>query len=523
MNKRLLTVGLIGAMFLAVGGCAKKAEPVAARPEAPKITTVPLVKAPERSQHFMAVNRQLELGGTLYGYVDVDGDMAKLAKSLNDVLGQVAAAQPAAAPFLKQDYAALFATLGFTDVVAAGFSSVPDETGYFRNRTFFYIPGTRHGLLAGLGRAPGPFVRLGLAPADTDAYFESEIDLPSMYATIKEVVTKVGGAEVSASFEAKLKQTSDATAFSLYNFINGLKGRVAMVVRLDGERELRLPAKGNQGLVLPAISLLICVDGVAASVEPTLAKSPQFKMRQEGELKLYEFGPPLPLQGVRPIFAIDGNTLYLATSLEYLKECRSAGPTGLGAQPMFLEALKQVGPEGNGLGYVSPHFFQSLRKLETLNPKMPEQQKQLLGMVLRSMPETDRPLVTVRRNLPDGILVQSYWNRSLKQDVATLAVYNPVTIGMMAAMAIPAFQKVRTASQEKAVLNNLRQLSAAADQYYLEHGVESATFDALVGPKAYIKRIMPVDGEDYRTITFKQGKPLQVMVPSLRKIVKYGP
>ncbi|MBW8781797.1 MAG: type II secretion system protein [Verrucomicrobia bacterium] len=46
-----------------------------------------------------------------------------------------------------------------------------------------------------------------------------------------------------------------------------------------------------------------------------------------------------------------------------------------------------------------------------------------------------------------------------------------VIIGLLAAMAIPAFQKVRVASQDKAVLNNARQLGAAADQYFLENGV----------------------------------------------------
>jgi len=35
-----------------------------------------------------------------------------------------------------------------------------------------------------------------------------------------------------------------------------------------------------------------------------------------------------------------------------------------------------------------------------------------------------------------------------------------VIIGLLAAMAIPAFQKVRQSSQDKAVLNNARQLSA---------------------------------------------------------------
>ena len=48
-----------------------------------------------------------------------------------------------------------------------------------------------------------------------------------------------------------------------------------------------------------------------------------------------------------------------------------------------------------------------------------------------------------------------------------------VIIGLLAAMAIPAFQKVRQSSQDKAVLNNARQLSAGADQYFLENGVST--------------------------------------------------
>src|SRR6187431_2878117 len=56
-----------------------------------------------------------------------------------------------------------------------------------------------------------------------------------------------------------------------------------------------------------------------------------------------------------------------------------------------------------------------------------------------------------------------------------------VIIGLLAAMAIPAFQKVRTSSQDKAVLNNARQLAAAADQYFLENGVSSVSQGSLVG------------------------------------------
>jgi hypothetical protein len=68
--------------------------------------------------------------------------------------------------------------------------------------------------------------------------------------------------------------------------------------------------------------------------------------------------------------------------------------------------------------------------------------------------------------------------------------------------------------QKRAILNNLRQLGAAADQYYLEHGTNHATLEQLVGPTAYVKAIVPVDGEDYSQIEFSQGKALTITTPN---------
>ena len=83
-----------------------------------------------------------------------------------------------------------------------------------------------------------------------------------------------------------------------------------------------------------------------------------------------------------------------------------------------------------------------------------------------------------------------------------------VIIGLLAAMAIPAFQKVRASSQDKAVTNNLRQLSAAADQYFLEKGVSSVASVDLVGTNStqYIKNVAPVAAETYSDI--QQGSPV---------------
>lgn len=63
-----------------------------------------------------------------------------------------------------------------------------------------------------------------------------------------------------------------------------------------------------------------------------------------------------------------------------------------------------------------------------------------------------------------------------------------VIIGLLAAMAIPAFNKVRETSQAKTCVNNLRQIASASDQYFLENGGQTTVaLTALVGVNEYIK------------------------------------
>jgi Zn-dependent protease with chaperone function len=57
-----------------------------------------------------------------------------------------------------------------------------------------------------------------------------------------------------------------------------------------------------------------------------------------------------------------------------------------------------------------------------------------------------------------------------------------VIIGLLAAMAIPAFQKVREQSQEKACINNMRILESAYDMYALENGEYATLMEELTVP-----------------------------------------
>src|SRR5476651_1960375 len=100
-------------------------------------------------------------------------------------------------------------------------------------------------------------------------------------------------------------------------------------------------------------------------------------------------------------------------------------------------------------------------------------------------------------------------NKSTKGFTLVEIMIVVVIIGLLAAMAIPAFQKVRSSSQDKAVLNNMRQIGAAADQYFLEYGTSTADLTSLVGSSAYVKALNTVANESY-PVAYTQGSPIIV-------------
>jgi hypothetical protein len=77
-------------------------------------------------------------------------------------------------------------------------------------------------------------------------------------------------------------------------------------------------------------------------------------------------------------------------------------------------------------------------------------------------------------------------------------------------------------SVDKAVLNNARQLAAAADQYYLENGVTSVARADLIGPTAYIRALNTVSGESYPT-HFAQGVTITITGIAGARTITYAP
>jgi hypothetical protein len=57
---------------------------------------------------------------------------------------------------------------------------------------------------------------------------------------------------------------------------------------------------------------------------------------------------------------------------------------------------------------------------------------------------------------------------------------------------------------EKMIMNNLRQLAIAVDQFFLDNGVNEAKWEQIVGPGKSIKELRSIDGEDYSKLVLRK-------------------
>jgi hypothetical protein len=75
---------------------------------------------------------------------------------------------------------------------------------------------------------------------------------------------------------------------------------------------------------------------------------------------------------------------------------------------------------------------------------------------------------------------------------------------------------------DKSVFGQLRLFAAAADQYYLEHGVTTVAYADLVGATNYIQAVHVVADEHYPAF-FTQGMPLTATGIAGTRTVTYAP
>lgn len=374
------------------------------------------------SPYFSRVNKHLDLGGEVFMYADVEGDLSAGA----DYLDRIIERTKKVSPDLKLDrihVKRLLEQLGLDQVLAIGLSSTQDGK-IFHNKSFLHHGNPRRGLLLLTGVPPRELEVARQAPADADMVFESDVRLKTLFALIEAIIKDVAGSEAKkllAGLDGKLSDTS----IGIRQLIGHLDTRLVGVLRIDPRRSFVVPSKGDT-LTIPGIDLLLSVDNMALlfdELQKSLGKIPGAMAATDGDLQLIEMDVPIPgAVGLKPLLAKDRTSgrLFFATSRTFLKEFladKTAAKKQLAAAPDFKRATAGFLEQANGLTYMSGTFLGKFADFVRPLGKKDKDVQTGIDFFLDFLPEAGIPFATQQVNLPDGLYYASNSTASHKSTI----------------------------------------------------------------------------------------------------------
>ncbi|MCB1097600.1 MAG: hypothetical protein KDN22_18655 [Verrucomicrobiae bacterium] len=425
-----------------------------------------------QSGHFAEVSKYLDLGGPFYGYVEVDGDVDRLGEQINELYG--ALSDTGEVP--PVDVREIINELGIGKIAALGASSVKTENG-FRNKTFFYIPDGRSGLLNLLGGDGEPLHYASLAPAGADIIVEQEVNLKALRDTAEKIVGKFDNQEIQESFEEMLETRIADLSFTVADFMGNANGRVIAVASIVADVPMPLPPDAPP---IPSIDVLLCVENAAwlfDSLEEkfiTEGEGP-FDYEEEGDFQKMKMQvPPDGSMGIyAPLLVKEKSTnrVFLASRQSYLDECLGTGAR-VSQDPEFVAAIDGLPVEGNAFSYASPEVYSEIQKITEMSmnqmggPGMggpPEAMVSAIQKLSSSfMPRLDGSgIAGVGQNLPNGLL---YIQNNAYSHKATIASAAVLPLAMIGGAAVPFYAMQQQQAQANFQMQQQMQMDQALGQ-----------------------------------------------------------
>ncbi len=450
------------------------------------------------SANFKDAQQYIDLDGSLMGYIDFEGDGEYIGTALNEIYREVQLNNLALA-FLPLDFNHLIDSLGFGSVKAFALSSKNVEPGLYRNRSVTLMQGEGTGLFDLSGTEASTFTAAKLAPGDATAALTVNIQLGSLKETAVALLQPMMGPAAETFVAEYLAEAIPSTNISYAEALDLLSGQWDGYWRQSGadlfENDVRFWLQlENAGELLHRVRPLVEEMGVSF-VEDAGRMVADFSnlMGDEAPFALF-------LES-----AEDGGPLLIYTDPEWTAASVGAALTD---QAAFQNLAGRL-PESAVSFYYDAgtdieHLLEMLEAFPAAAPYKTAVEKAvdlLVGGFLE-------PSMAVTYLDGDHWVSDAYAGYSTKRVVMTIPA--AFAIGIGSAAAIPAFNQVRTQSQEATVRNNLRMIASAADQYFLENGVTEVHIDELIGEGGYIRELKPVAGESYEGMAIKAGEPIRV-------------
>ena len=363
-------------------------------------------------KRFEEVASHLDMGGVLYGYVSLEGELSALGKTINSFISGMKEFDESVP---EVDVEALMRISGLDSISALGLSSIQLEQG-FRNKVYLHAPNGMKGVLSMFGDEGKPFEVLQIAPAGADVVIQQDIKLKTFY---KEVIMRALGEDnipkqgdpeqplgsqgmmMKIMLDGMMKQPlPPPSTFTWEKVINDLDTKIMVIIDGDPSNMIRVE---NKDLAIPQIDGAILVDNLGWLAEELIKmleaeyaktdKRAPFEVVDNANwvgLKLSMEWASLSKRDRREIKQFGWENAMLAhhrpsgkliatTSKEFAAGLFSKKPK-LATDPVFLANTKGLPKQGTAISYLSPVLMTELRKfikeaIEVENPPEKEHKR----------------------------------------------------------------------------------------------------------------------------------------------------
>lgn len=508
---RTLALTLPLAALICLAGCDKQGTPGGQKASAQPAEKRGLVSAEKNS--FDAVTAKLDKGGQVFVYVSTEQMLEGLSGKISgwhELLSNL----PNTSEKERGDIDTLFKVAtnlvrnsGLEQVSGVGLSSIAREPGlYYNKMVLHHYPGKGDGYLWSLfGKQPHKLDGLDLLPEKTALAMFSDFDTPLLWSEIKKEVAEFAPPEVSAQFDQLPMQFKQQTGLDLDQVMGSFGGEYGVIVTLDDEKKVSLPI-GQQPIEFPAPALAIVAkvndDTVFNELEKQLKKNAGLISVDKGDLKMRTVPLPIPLPvEVRPTVARSGEYLIFASGDALVQEMVAVknGKKGFKSSEQFARLSQGVPMQGNSFFYMSDAISKMIRDIQQKAIAMSGKADPAQAAAMQKLFSTAPPasVFAVSANTDEGWVGTGNGTQSLNAAVIAPAVIAP--IGLLSAIAIPNFVKARQTAQMNQMMNNLRQLDGAKQQWALENNKASGSVvtDADLASYLHGGKVKPAADEKY--------------------------
>ncbi len=491
---------LAGFLLAGLVSCKKAAPPAAPEGTATPSPSPAAQAISAEPSSFAAVASHLDTGGGMFFYLSTDGMLKAGIEATRTALDEMGGLDNLMAPQEQARFKTVWKSLkpfvadsGVREITGLGVSSFAIGPDLYRTKSFLHHDANAKGFLWKLqGKQARALELIPYLPKSTAVAASVDLNVELLWAELEHLAA--AEPSLRAGIDQTLQQVKAATGMELPKILAGLGPNYSYFLTLDESRPLTLPLPGLKGpLSIPEVRLAVMIQirdaALLKPLEAILAKAPNLVSGDEAGFKVREVNLPNAMPFVTPTIAWKDDLLILSSSQSLFKEIlavKAGKKPGLAADAGFQRLFKGLPSPASRFGYLNPVFNDLVRKIQTFaieqDPKADASVKGVFQAIYSAQPK--EPTVGVGLSLPDGEMNITHSGVGPRQ-IARLWSAIPVAIFASAKAAKPKVSSDRAQAEE--VLQSLRLLDAAIDQWALEKGKKPGDQASTNDLKPYFK------------------------------------